>query len=325
VGTCYYIIIIFCVLSILKNICMKKKLLLVLCLLPFTTIAQFHCGDTFYDSRNGMSYPTVMIGNQCWFAKNLDIGTMLNVVAVNLNQTNNGIFEKFCYNNDSTNCKIYGGLYQWNEAMNYKTIEKSKGLCPEGWHIPSQAEFDTLVANFGTSSAGKALQVGGVSGFNALASGYCYFNYQKWVFGSLGVYGVIRTSSQGSTTDYAWVNYYYPNDSAIYKTASYKKTNGYSIRCISDFPAGIKEKSINYIKIKSIDPEEITLELPDFILPARYVVKIFSVDGELIRQSENSSHHEIRVNISGISTGIYIIAVFGDNIVFTPLKFVKVP
>ena len=85
------------------------------------------------------SYPTVSIGTQCWMAKNMNIGTE---VALATESTNNGILEKYC--SDSNNCATYGGLYQWDEAMQYSTTEGAKGICPVGWHVPADSELYTL-------------------------------------------------------------------------------------------------------------------------------------------------------------------------------------
>ena len=46
--------------------------------------------------------------------------------------TNNGIIEKYCYDNNPANCAIYGGLYQWNEMMQYTTQQGAQGICPNG-------------------------------------------------------------------------------------------------------------------------------------------------------------------------------------------------
>ncbi len=76
----------------------------------------------------GKKYNTVLIKNQCWLKENLDIGTMIDV---SQDPSNDGTIQKYCYNNDLNNCATYGGLYQWNEAMEYKTTLGSKGICPE--------------------------------------------------------------------------------------------------------------------------------------------------------------------------------------------------
>jgi uncharacterized protein (TIGR02145 family) len=75
--------------------------------------------------------------------QNLNIGTMINNA---VNQTNNSIIEKYCYGYNAANCAIYGGLYQWDEIMIYTASSNAnpsgrQGICPTGWHIPSDAEW----------------------------------------------------------------------------------------------------------------------------------------------------------------------------------------
>lgn len=74
---------------------------------------------------------------------NYNGGTMINS---SIPQTNNGIIEKYCFNNLESNCIKFGGLYQWNEAMNYAPSSNAststvQGVCPVGYHIPSDKEF----------------------------------------------------------------------------------------------------------------------------------------------------------------------------------------
>jgi uncharacterized protein (TIGR02145 family) len=112
----------------------------------FTT--DFLCGTNFLDRRDDQSYWTVKIGNQCWFAENLNVGTMIDSLS---EQKNNAILEKYCYRNFESNCNLYGGLYQWDEMMQYTTIESSRGLCPVGWHVPSDTEWKILEMQLGMS------------------------------------------------------------------------------------------------------------------------------------------------------------------------------
>ncbi|MBE0641364.1 MAG: hypothetical protein IH599_04965, partial [Bacteroidales bacterium] len=112
---------------------------------PVQTFQQ--CGDTLTDMRDGKKYPTVPIGTQCWMAKNLNVGTMVNSVNTGSNHSdmsNNGIIEKYCYSNDTNLCSVYGGLYDWNEMMGYVTTSAVQGICPSGWHIPTDAEWCNL-------------------------------------------------------------------------------------------------------------------------------------------------------------------------------------
>ena len=74
----------------------------------------------------GKTYHTIQIGSQCWLKENLNIGVMIDSAK---NQTNNGVIEKYCYRNDPANCSKYGGLYQWNEALQYASgTSKIKGI-----------------------------------------------------------------------------------------------------------------------------------------------------------------------------------------------------
>ncbi|HPT08495.1 MAG TPA: FISUMP domain-containing protein [bacterium] len=153
------------------------------------------CGQTC--SYEGINYSTVQIDNQCWFAKNLNIGTKIsyscltgqlmemewsyggetgsyykcctpedkatdtlegdfyeycNVEYELVSQSDNSIIEKHCYDDNDSNCNIYGGLYEWDEAMQYSTSQKAQGICPSGWHIPSYSEWTALTNYLSTSS-----------------------------------------------------------------------------------------------------------------------------------------------------------------------------
>ena len=94
----------------------------------------------------GKIYNTVQIGNQCWLKENLDVGTM---ISGSKRQNNNDTIEKYCYNNNPAMCDTFGGLYQWNEAMQYTTTPGTKGICPSGWHIPTYSAFQTLSTSVG--------------------------------------------------------------------------------------------------------------------------------------------------------------------------------
>ncbi|MGM9985270.1 MAG: fibrobacter succinogenes major paralogous domain-containing protein, partial [Fibrobacter intestinalis] len=76
------------------------------------------------DPRDGKTYRTVEIGKQVWMAENL----------------NYEMDGSYCYDNEATNCQKYGRLYTWAAAMQ---------ACPEGWHLPSEAEWETLITAVG--------------------------------------------------------------------------------------------------------------------------------------------------------------------------------
>ena len=192
----------------------------------------------------GHHYATVRVGNgdrdyQVWMAENLNVGTMIKDT---ISQTGNGITEKYCYENLESRCDIYGALYQWGEMMNYDTTSGIQGICPWGWHIPTDAEWTRLTGYFGGDSVagGKLKETGtahwaspntaatNVSGFTALPGGYRYYSGTLFITD----YAVFWTSSQNSSTD-AWYRNLYFNYEYVYRRA-YTKENGYSIRCLKD-------------------------------------------------------------------------------------------
>ncbi len=95
--------------------------------------------ETF--SYGGQVYNTVLIGDQCWMKENLNIGIMIDGES---DQSDNDTIEKYCYDNNPENCELYGGLYQWDEMMQYVMVQGVQGICPDGWHLPSDEEWIIL-------------------------------------------------------------------------------------------------------------------------------------------------------------------------------------
>jgi uncharacterized protein (TIGR02145 family) len=180
----------------------------------------------------GKTYNTVLIGNQCWMKENLDVGTM---IQGNQEPINNGVIEKYCYGSVPNNCSIYGGLYLWDEAMQYVITPGTQGICPSGWHIPTQAEFQTLLAT--VSNDGNALKAIGqgsgngagtnISGFSALLGGHRLDNGSFYDLGGLTEYW----SSTMYDATYSYHIQLNANNSSILLNY-YFKNFGFSIRCI---------------------------------------------------------------------------------------------
>jgi len=119
------------------------------------------CSGSFTDSRDGQSYDVVKIGNLSWMAENLNYATEMSV----------------CPDGDSRNCKRLGRLYTWVDA---------KTVCPEGWRLPTSADFAELISAASGDDArplaGAALKAGDgwfkkgngsdALGFRALSAGY---------------------------------------------------------------------------------------------------------------------------------------------------------
>ena len=208
------------------------------------------CGGVLIDDRDGQSYNTVQIGAQCWMAENLNIGTKVNV---NVTQTNNNTIEKYCYDESIANCDTYGGLYQWNEVMQYTTAEGAQGICPTDWHVPTEAEWCTLDNFVETESIScslegwRGLEVGNnlkesgtahwtspntdatnSSGFTGLPGGYRHSNF---IFTQLNQFAYFWTSSWNGQD--SWMRALYYDHSGIWRYLSVDYY-GYSVRCIKD-------------------------------------------------------------------------------------------
>ena len=215
----------------------------------------FKCGNILFDSRDNKTYKTIKIANQCWMQENLNIGKRINGYT---KQTNNGIIEKYCYHNSESDCNIYGGLYTWDEMMQY-TTNNIQGICPIGWHISGNDEWIQMgyylginpsipeeeVGWIGTDEGGKLKSTGTIeegnglwhtpnkgatnsSGFSALPGG----TFNDFFYEEKGDMGYWWTSLEGNTyvTAAIQLNFY---RSEIYRSGVIK-TFPFSVRCIKD-------------------------------------------------------------------------------------------
>ncbi|HNX11238.1 MAG TPA: FISUMP domain-containing protein [bacterium] len=189
-------------------------------------------------TTTGGYYRTVKIGDQCWLKDNLNVGTM---IAVGASQTNNSVTEKYCMNGSAGNCSIYGGIYSREEAIQYNPVAGGQGICPAGWHIPTDIEQDALdqyltnsgqvcdgsrINDYSCNGAGTKMKVGGSSGFNAPMAG-ASVSGSFIAFGSGGYFW-------SSTVPYGSVNYGRILLLAGQGTGRYRFGNEYglSVRCI---------------------------------------------------------------------------------------------
>jgi uncharacterized protein (TIGR02145 family) len=187
----------------------------------------FSCGNTITDPRDGKQYPSVLIGTQCWMAANLDYGQQLSASST---QRDNCVVEKYCYNDSPGNCSVSGGLYQWDEIMQYSNVTGSQGLCPPEWHLPTENEWNTLFSFYTSNGfAGSPLKVSGYSGFNALLDGVRFknvnwnFNNFATFFWSSGSQGINKAWAHGMNEQNPSVSFY-PSS----------RSNAFPARCIKD-------------------------------------------------------------------------------------------
>jgi len=163
------------------------------------------------DTRDKKEYEIVKIGSQWWMAENLNVGSMILRPSL---QTDNGTFEKYCYENESDSCDKYGGLYIWGEVMGYHIVDSSQGICPDGWHIPSDEEWKELECYLGMTdeevslkgyrgNLSQKIKEDGETGFNGIFSGKSY-NMGSWYQG-VGIETYWWSSTELEVTGWAWI------------------------------------------------------------------------------------------------------------------------
>ncbi len=202
----------------------------------------FICGvHEINDERDGREYETVKIGNQCWMKENLNVGVMIDSSVV---PTNNGIIEKYCYDNDAANCDEYGGLYNWLEVMNYQYENPAASICPEGWELPEDADWYELEDVLGgREEAGGNMKMMGIdywrspnegatnsSGFSGKGAGrYTYISG----FSSLVWYtNYWAYNRMGDQPDRAYVRSLIWNGTSLGRSNAPIEGYYYSLRCI---------------------------------------------------------------------------------------------
>jgi uncharacterized protein (TIGR02145 family) len=212
------------------------------------------CLGTPTVTYEGQVYNTIQIYSQCWFKENLNVGVMINS---SIPQTNNNIKEKYCYYDNLENCSNYGGLYQWNELMQYTTQPGTQGLCPTGWHLPLDEEWKVLEgavdSHYGIGDPIWDLDLfrGFDAGFRLKSdSNWCYSGNGANLFGFSGKpgglctgaggflnrcqYGIWYTSNEASTWD-AWDHSLESIELRIDRDAANEKGIAFSARCIRNY------------------------------------------------------------------------------------------
>ena len=189
---------------------------------------------------DGNTYTSIIINGQEWMQQNLAVTKYRNgdpipkgLRKTTWKNTTSGAYA--IYNNNAANNTLYGKLYNWY------AVNDSRGLCPTGWHVPSDAEWTTLETNLGGSSVagGKMKATTGwnspntgtnESGFTGLPSGY---RNGDGAYNLIGDYGAWWSSTEYDSS-YAWyrsLDYY---DSSVGRNDVNTKQVGFSVRCVRD-------------------------------------------------------------------------------------------
>jgi uncharacterized protein (TIGR02145 family) len=207
----------------------------------------FTCGTSIVSDVDGNSYNTIQIGAQCWTQSNLKVSKYRNgdSIPTGLNNSDFGLTSSgtyAIYENDPVYDGLYGKLY------NHLAVMDTRGLCPTGWHVPTDNEW-SIMENFlgGSSVAAGALKStttqptpGGwyspntgatnSSGFSAMPGGIRY--------GGNGTYGAVLSygywwSSSLFGSNFAWARFFGHTYVTIYRN-SQTRNYGFSVRCLRD-------------------------------------------------------------------------------------------
>jgi len=303
----------------MKNLLKAKIIILVII---YSTLLHAQGTVTDYD---GNVYNTVVIGNQTWIKENLkslhysDGTSIPDVVA---------------YNNNDSLANIYGLLYSWYVAMHDSTEEGVQGVCPCGWHIPSNAEWTRLENYLGGSSiaGGKMKETGtehwnspntgatNSSGFTALPAGEFY----DQVFQFMNDYALIWSSTEVSATVARERFLAYNNNASL--TYDWNKSAKYPIRCIKNSVTNIENESIG---IKGFElfqnhpnpfnpSTKISFQLPS---QSSVTLKVYDVLGNeistLVSEEKPSGNYEIEFYANKLVAGLYFYQLKTENYIET--------
>ena len=215
---------------------------------------------------NGNQYGTVLIGEQCWMAQNLKATKFADGTSIPLGSSSSSNTTAYRYypNGSSSNVSTYGYLYNWPAAMHGASSSSAnpsgvQGICPAGWHLPSNAEWTqltdylssqseyvcgstntyiakSLASTTGWDSSSNTCAVGNTpsnnnsTGFGALPAGYSYVSY--YGFGH-GAYFWSATSYGTGYVSHRYLDY---NDANVVQSSNliFKKDHGMSVRCVCD-------------------------------------------------------------------------------------------
>lgn len=207
------------------------------------------CPEAPTVTYEGRVYNTIQVLSQCWLKENLSVGELIPAMSL---PSNNGVIEKYCYGDDPYQCDVSGGLYLWDEMMQYASQQGGQGICPPGWHVPVDEEWKILegvadsqhgigdpvwdAEEYRGYDAGKNLKAtsgwygnnNGVDLYGFAALPTCMrvntgtFNYCE--------YGYCWSSTVNDPNN-AWYRGFVNNKTSRKATA---KVNGLAVRCIKD-------------------------------------------------------------------------------------------
>ena len=225
----------------------------------------FYTYGHFVDARDNTDYRTIQIGDQIWMAENLRFATDIQVGA----DTSSTVAYRYYPAGDEANTSTYGYLYNWKATMNGEESSTAnpsgvQGICPDGWHLPSNSEWEQLENFLGSEKAASKLAGSASlwfsnygpclmltdsqfasSGFNAVPSGVYYTQY--YVFGQ----EVAFWSATKYDETNVYTRYFYATRTDL-ATSDNEPVNGYSVRCVKSAPTVATNSATNVTPASAI-------------------------------------------------------------------------
>lgn len=292
---------------------------------PYNGQADFRCGDTLLDTRDGKRYATVLIGTDCWMKQNLNFGKMVPsqaTAALHSDMFNNGIPEKYAMHNDSNNLKIYGGLYEWNELMNYSNAS-IRGLCPNGWHVSTDGEWKnliqiaggTMLSNSGGRGGNKLKTIG--TGFGAGAGTNTVGFSAKFsgdrdgfgIFYGLNLRSIFWTSTPANQNQAIHYTLWAENDTI--QRLILGSNTGFACRCVKDKLITDTHEDINPTNNVKIYPNPAKNQVVILGEGIESIV-IFDIRGQKVVEKQASANPMV-VSLEGLSMGVYVVQITHKN------------
>lgn len=211
---------------------------------------------TLKDLRDGRVYKTTVIGDQTWMAENLNYDYHLLTGPLDADTSS------FCFSNKADTCAKYGRLYVWSAAMDSAAIfsndgkgcgfgktcsigSRVRGVCPDGWHLPSKSEWNTLLDKIGGSSS-AALKLKTITGWNDSGNGTDNFGFSvlptgyrevgsgdNRIFSNRGNRTQFWTTTEDDS-DHANYVFFTKDSDGVTIGANNPKKMGFAVRCVMD-------------------------------------------------------------------------------------------
>lgn len=282
----------------------NKTLLMTIAILLSAMYSVAQVNETFTDTRDGKTYKTVVIGSQIWMAENFAYKSTTGCWA---------------YDHDENNVATYGYLYDLTTA---------KKVCPTGWHLPTDAEWTTLISYLGGEKAAgsKLKSVTGWKDYNKDATNSTSFSalgggirVQDDTYSYLGMYGYWYSSSLASANEVWGILLNSGSWEAL--RVEFGVEGGYSVRYICDKDIFVGKWTADGSEIFTITKNGSVYHFRSNLSSDGNYSDMDAklVNGELVGRAEDDMTNKNTI-IKIIGTEMHVINLYGNNLTLHKLK-----